>query len=148
MAGPNLLNPTADAGWITADSGLYTADGGRFAARTFEPASLINRGREIVEIPLSGSPQTFTVDLPGGTYRVRLMYADADEGGWTLDFSDEDGTSLVHGIPLVTGLDLLGQHGHLEIGGRLFIATAGDPARAPGYGDLGQATRLFIEVAE
>lgn len=96
------------------------------------------------EIPLSPEPQTFAIDLAGTTYRLRLVYADVDQGGWVLDISDVSGNSIVAGIPLVTGHDLLEQYAYLGFGGQLFVATDGDPDLVPTFANLGVTSHLYF----
>jgi len=98
------------------------------------------------EIPLSPTPQAFTIMLAGIEYRMRVVYADAPEGGWLLDINAQDGNPIVSGIPLVTGADLLEQYEYLGLGGGLWVATDGAPEAAPTFGNLGNASRLFFEV--
>lgn len=147
MAFPSPYAPTADNTAITADTTRYTTDGGIFVPGVFDPASLRSAGRDAYEIPIANAPCTLSVDLPAGTFGFRLIYADADEGGWILDISDAAGNPLVCGIPLVTGLNLLKQYAHLGIGGRLFVLDVADPASPPGFNDLGTNARLYFEAA-
>ena len=42
------------------------------------------------------------------------------EVGWTLDIGEPDGTAIISGIPLVTGINLLAQYQHLIVGS-LFV---------------------------
>jgi len=98
------------------------------------------------EIPLSPTPQAFTIMLAGIEYRMRVVYADAPEGGWLLDIDAQDGTQIISGVPLVTGTNLLDQYEYLRLGGGLWVATDGDPDAEPTFGNLGNASRLYFEV--
>lgn len=99
----------------------------------------------IYEIPLTPGNQSFAVDLAGTTYGMKLVWRAAKDAGWVLDISNSSGTVLVAGIPLLPGMDLLGQHRHLEIGGggTLYVATDGDASAPPTFDNLGQASRLY-----
>lgn len=99
---------------------------------------------QIYEIPLIASPQRFTVTLAGVTYGMALQYQNADEGGWTLDINDSQGNSLVAGIPLVTGINLLRQYPHLGFGGELAVRTDADPDAVPTFDNLGTASHLYF----
>lgn len=96
------------------------------------------------EIPLQvGTPQTLTVDLGGTTYKLTVLYRNTTDGGWTLDIDDAFDNPVVHGIPFVTGADLLGQYPHMNFGGGLFVQTANDPDAVPTFSGLGSTGLLY-----
>lgn len=95
------------------------------------------------EIPLTPDPQTFTVTLSGVIYRLTVQYRDAGGTGWILDVADASGNPLVNGIPLVTGVDLLGQYAYLGFGGRLWVQGAASPDDVPMFDDLGIGSHVF-----
>lgn len=97
----------------------------------------------IYEIPLTPGNQSFAVTLGEVEYRFSLTWRNAKEAGWVLDIADSGGAALVAGIPLLPGMDLLGQHKHLEIGGILYVATDGDPDAPPTFDNLGQTSHLY-----
>lgn len=101
----------------------------------------------VVQIPLAPAPARMSVDLAGVTYRLRFTYNDAQDGCWVLDIGDAEGALLVAGIPLVTGIDLLAQHAHLDFGGGLYLVTDRGAGEVPGYADLGVTARLFFAEA-
>lgn len=90
----------------------------------------------IYNIPLRSGPQEFTIALSGIVYGVRVRY-NARTELWVLDIADENGNSLVRGIPMVTGCDLLAQFHHLGFGGALIVINAGKgDDSAPGFDEL------------
>lgn len=93
------------------------------------------------EIPLSPVAQTFSVTLSGATYQLTTQWRDM--AGWVLDIADASGNSIVAGIPLVTGTDLLGQYGHLGFAGRLWVQTTDDPDAVPTVDNLGTGSHLY-----
>ena len=95
------------------------------------------------EIPLTATPQTFKVQLAGVLYQLRLTYLDVDQGGWVLDLSTESGAPLINGIPLVTGVDLLEQYAHLNLGGRLWVKGKINPDDPPTFDNIGSESLLF-----
>ena len=98
----------------------------------------------IVEVPLSGLPERFTITLAGRTLGFRLTYANVFEAGWLLDISDGNtGDPIISGIPLVTGTDLLGQYQYLGLNFALFVATDSDPDAVPVFGTLGTTSHLY-----
>jgi len=99
---------------------------------------------QVYEIPLSPTPQRFAISLGGTEYRLRLAFHDVSEGGWTLDIADQEGVTLVCGMPLVTGTDLLAQYAYLGIAGKLFVATDGEPEQVPAFDGLGTSSKLYF----
>lgn len=98
------------------------------------------------EIPLSGSPETFSIILKETTYQLTTRYVAADMGGWLLDIADADGNPMANGLPLVTGSDLLAQYAYLGIGVALYVATDGDPDAVPTFDNLGTTSHLYTKV--
>lgn len=98
----------------------------------------------IFEIPLMlGTPQKVSINLGGADVQLSARYWDAPEGGWTLDIDDSNGNPIVHGIALVTGIDLLSQYRYLGFGGGLFVQTLSDPDAVPTFDNLGGDCKLY-----
>lgn len=106
------------------------------------------------EIPLSGTPQSFSISLPrerGGinetvTYTMKFQYRDADVAGgcgWTVDLFDPVGDPMLCGIPLVTGADLLAQFAYLDLGGHLVVLSEGEPLAVPDFHNLGSGGHVY-----
>ena len=94
-------------------------------------------------IPLDNIPQQFTIDLAGVTYIITCRWN--PEGiTWVLDIENEAGP-LVLNLPLVTGVNLLEQHGHI-IPGQLIAYTDGDEFTPPTLDNLGQAANLYYVI--
>jgi hypothetical protein len=64
-------------------------------------------------------------------------------GGWVIDIADRTGGQMVNGIPLVTGCDLLAQHGHLGFTGKLMVQTDDNPDAVPTFANLGEQSHLY-----
>ena len=99
------------------------------------------------EVPLTADPQTFGITLGGTEYRLTLLYRNCDGGGWVLDVADAAGNPMVGGIPLVTGVDLLGQFKYLGFSGSLFVQGSANPDDVPTFDDLGVGSHLFWVTA-
>jgi hypothetical protein len=98
----------------------------------------------VFEIPLDvGTPQQFSVTLSQVDYLMTLRYRNVEAGGWCLDIADTSGNSIVEGIPLVTGCDLLEQYKHLGFTGSLVVQTTNDPDAVPTFENLGDAAKLY-----
>lgn len=100
----------------------------------------------IYEIPLSPTPQTFSISISGVSYRMTLRYRNALEGGWILDIADANKMPIVSGIPLVTGCDLLEQYKHLGLSFQLRVQTTDDPDAVPTFDNLGSSSKLYFVV--
>lgn len=99
-------------------------------------------------IPLTPEDQAITVSLGGVEYQLTVRWNDADEGGWVLDIALPDGgATIVAGIPLVTGCDLLEPYEYLGIGGGL-VAWEDGSELPPGVDNLGQSANLIFITSE
>lgn len=101
----------------------------------------------LYEIPLSPSPQRFSTQMAGVPRLLRVTFREVEEGGWLLDIGDTTGTPLLMGVPLLPGQNLLEQYEYLGLGGALFLITAGDLDRVPGFIDLGVSSKLYFAEA-
>ncbi|AFC85923.1 phage baseplate plug family protein [Frateuria aurantia] len=100
--------------------------------------------KTVYQIPLDAAGQTIQAMIGSVQYQLTVQWRKFS--GWVLDIASTDGTALVSGIPLVTGVDLLGQYGYLGIGGSLLMATNADPDAVPTYENLGTTSNLYFVV--
>ena len=91
-------------------------------------------------IPLSPTPQTFTIALGGADYRLTFTYQNCDMGGWVMDIATVDGLVMAGGIPLVTGADLLQQYAFMGMGGQLVVESLDEAV--PSFENLGSSVNL------
>lgn len=98
----------------------------------------------VYEIPLTPTPQRFTITLSQVSYRMTVKYADAPGGGWMLDIADVNGVAIVNGIPLVTGANLLAAYEYLGLSGALVVQTDHDTDAVPTFDNLGTESHLFF----
>lgn len=92
-------------------------------------------------IPTQPKNQKFRVSLNSVTYIIQLVFR---TDTWFMDMSDENGSSILAGVPLVTGSDLMAQYRHLGIGGMLQVASSGsDPDATPTFAGLGTQSQLY-----
>ena len=99
----------------------------------------------IARIPTSPEPQRFLITLSAGqTYQLVTQYRDAPEAGWTLGIGEPNGTPIISGIPLVTGVNLLAQYQHLIVGS-LFVLSDVETWAVPGFADLGVSSHLYFD---
>ncbi|BDH44894.1 hypothetical protein TUM12370_09380 [Salmonella enterica subsp. enterica serovar Choleraesuis] len=101
----------------------------------------------VEEIPLSADNQTFSIQLAGTSLRLKVIWR--DNAGWLLDLYNPDGSSLLQGIPLVCGVDLLAPYRHLGIGGELRLLCDDPRLSAADKNTLGTNSHLlFIASAK
>lgn len=98
---------------------------------------------QIVEIPLTPTPQKLTVLLGNIYYQLNVQYRDIIEGGWFLDIADSTGVAIIQGIPMVTGCNLLEQYDYLGINADLRVQTDHDPDAVPTFTNLGITSHLY-----
>jgi hypothetical protein len=98
----------------------------------------------VYTMPLANVPQRFTMDIVGATYIIRCRWNESI--GWALDINDANDISLIACIPLVTGVDLLGQYGYLGINAALIVYTDGDQFAPPTLENLGRESNCYLLV--
>lgn len=98
------------------------------------------------EIPLSPTPQKISIPLGGITYSMTVKW-NWVSACWMLDIADASGNALVNGIPIVTGVDLIGQYAYLGFAGKLVAQTDNDPDAVPTFDDLGTTGHLYFIVS-
>lgn len=100
----------------------------------------------VYEIPLSPTPQRFSITLTGVEYNLTVKWNAAPDAGWAVDIADAFGAAIVSGVPLVTGADLLAQYAYLNFGGQLVVQTDHDTDAVPTFENLGETSHLFFLV--
>ena len=101
------------------------------------------------EIPLTTTPfdqKTFKLTLDGErniNILLKLRYYDLYEL-WVADVCDNStGEELITGMPLVPGIDLLGQYAYLNIGSAQIVAVRPTTQEQPDNETLGSAWVLL-----
>lgn len=99
------------------------------------------------EIPLSPTPQTFTITLGGVEYRLTVKW-NTVSNCWVLDMASPTGGAVLMGIPLVTGADLLAQYAYMNFSGQLVVQTDDITDVIPTFDNLGVNGHLYFVVSE
>ncbi len=98
-------------------------------------------------IPLENVPQSFGISLAGTDYIMTVKYNNSPDAGWMMDLADlVSGTSIVAGLPFITGADLLDGLAYLGINGSFFIFTDGQPNAVPTLDNLGVESNLYFQT--
>lgn len=98
-------------------------------------------------IPLVNNAQTFEIELGGNDYIMTCKWNNSDEAGWVIDLSDATtGDSIVAGLPLITGADILENIQYLGFNGSLYIFTDGDDVAVPTLDNLGVQSNLYFQT--
>jgi hypothetical protein len=96
------------------------------------------------EIPLVAAPQEVGIILGGVQYTLNVWWNDFTNV-WVVDMYDATGTvPILTGIPLVTGVDLLGQYEYMDFGGMLIAQSDGDIYAPPTFSTLGTTSHLYF----
>jgi hypothetical protein len=99
-------------------------------------------------IPLTNTPQKFTISLAGTNYVLVSKWNDSTEAGWILDIYDANENPIVMNVPLITGEDCLTGLGYLGIQGSLFVMTNGaSPFDVPTLDNLGTESNLYFQTS-
>ncbi len=93
-------------------------------------------------IPLTTGAQQFTIKLGENALQIRLVWREAQGGGWFMDLSDTDGTQVLSGLALRCGHDLLEEHAYLGLG-KLTVFLDGKSDSDPIYDDMGRQIQLI-----
>lgn len=96
----------------------------------------------VYEIPTSPNPQTFSITLSGTPYRFTLRW-NAVAQLWSIDIADVNGTPILSGLLVVTGVDLLAPYEYLNFGGSLFAMTDNNSDLPPAFATLGETSHLY-----
>ena len=97
------------------------------------------------EVPLTAKPQTFQIQLLDKVWILRVSWNHM-VSLWQLDIYDAEQVLVLGSIPIVTGVDLVGQHQHLGFGGSLVVQSDNEPYRIPDLATLGGNSRLIFVV--
>lgn len=93
------------------------------------------------------TPERFSVFLSSVQYICTFKW-NAVAAAWVLDMADSNGSPVLSGIPLVTGVDLLEPYAYLGIGGQLIVQTDNNPDAVPTFANLGDTGNLYYRVAD
>ena len=97
------------------------------------------------EIPLKPYAQHLSIPINGITYQLTVRW-NIGAAVWVVDIADLNGNKILSGIPLVTGIDLLGQYQYLKFGASLHAFTDGNVTAPPTYENLGILGHVYFTV--
>jgi len=98
----------------------------------------------IFTIPFINTPQEFEISLNDRDLILTNKWNDIDQN-WIIDISDAvTGDSIIAGIPMVVGANLLQQYEYLGLGGQIIIFTSGDELSTPTLENLGLESNAYF----
>lgn len=95
------------------------------------------------KIPLIAQAQQFQITILGVDYTLLVVWNPV-MACWVLDILDPLLVPILTGIPIVTGVDLLGQYEHLNFGGGLIALSSPDRYVVPSLTSLGDSSQLYF----
>jgi hypothetical protein len=96
-------------------------------------------------IPFSSRPEKFSITLND---RQLIIAVNWNVRIWEITISDVlSQITLVAGLPLVTGCDILEQYEYLGLGGIMFISQDSGSKDTPTFYNLGKDCNLFFNSA-
>lgn len=96
------------------------------------------------EVPLAPpQPQRFNIELAGQTRQLTLVW-NIPAACWLMNIADQNGDTIVNGLPLITGADLLEQFEYLLFGGNFVAQTDSMADEVPTFDNLGETGRLYF----
>lgn len=100
---------------------------------------------QVLEIPLQANHQQLQVVLAGVIYTLVVRWNQPSQC-WIMSVFDNSSNPILQGIPLVTGLDLLGQFEYLALGaaGQFIVQTDHDTFNVPTFTNLGITGHLYF----
>lgn len=100
----------------------------------------------MLEIPLNSNPeQLFSIVLNGTKYNCRVLL-NSRTGVWNISFSIGD-TSIVSGVPILSGVDILSQYPEIDIK-NIYAVNLENTDSDPTRDNLGSASKLIILTDE
>lgn len=96
----------------------------------------------LYEIPLTPDNQTFSLRIGDNTLGFRLIFRDA--AGWVIDMASAAGDTLIQGLPVLGGVDMLAPYAYLELGVKLFAVSGENVPEHPNATTLGNGSRLLF----
>lgn len=105
---------------------------------------------QVFRIPLTTEPQRFNITLKEQALIMQVRWNHEGES-WVFDmFEGETETPILLNMPLVTGVDLLAQHKHLNFSGSLVVTTDGNVDAEPMLDNLGEESNIYyiVEIVE
>lgn len=95
------------------------------------------------EVPVTPVPQRMVITLAGKPWNLNLYWNDIC-GKWIFDLADQNQVPVLSGIPVVAGVDMMGQFEYLGIGGSLVVQTDANPNEDPTQENFGTGSRLIF----
>ncbi len=96
----------------------------------------------VLEIPLAPYPQKMTIELSGVVYSLTFKWNEPMQC-WVVDFATPAGVTVLTGIPIVTGVDLVEQFEYLQLGGGVQAVSDTVATDVPTFENLGVSSHVY-----
>lgn len=97
------------------------------------------------KVPLNPFPETFSVTINNVDFNAVTRW-NAVQQCWVASVQDANSVPILQNIPLIPGVDLLGQFAYLAPGVKLSTLVDYDAAAAPKYAELGTTANVYVET--
>jgi len=99
-------------------------------------------------LPLINTQQQLQIALGQTVYSLNVWWnSNPSSNCWMIDIADVNQKPIIGSIPMVTGVDLLGQYGYLNFGGELIVQSSFEADLIPTYENLGNGGYLYFVVS-
>lgn len=100
----------------------------------------------ILSLPITNTPEKFSISLNGTEFVLVSRWNDAPEAGWIVDFYDEDELPLIMNVPLILGANLLSQYAYIAVEGLVYVINEEPDFPVPTLNNLGISSFVLYEV--
>jgi hypothetical protein len=94
------------------------------------------------EVPLIPAPQAFQIALSAIGYQFEVYWCWPAQC-WMANLYDAHSQPLILGLPLTTGVDILGQFVYVGVPGRMVVQTDHNALVPPTFANLGIQSHLY-----
>lgn len=99
----------------------------------------------VFEIPLNDFAEIFQIEIAGQNFTFKTRWNES-LNRWILDIGRDEQTWIINNLAMVSGIDLLSQFDHLQLGFQLYVQVDGDSEAEMGESNIGKEARLLVKI--